>query len=272
MKISIINGDGKLTYTDTVESASGTSSSTSSTGSAGSSSSSTSSADTTSFSSTLNRVYVADNLSSIKSYNDIFKEAAETYGVDYNLLVAMAKQESGFDANATSSSGAMGIMQLMPATAEELGVENPYDAYENIMGGAKYIAQKLEEQGGNVGLALAAYNAGSGAVAAAGGIPEYEETQNYVINITSMMTRGVEVPAINYVPEASTKEALTADLEKLLAEFSEHDSYDEFINQLNTTLEAASSELTDTTDAKTAYEALLSNTNATIKNMLENNG
>ena len=117
----------------------------------------------------------------------IFKEASETYGVPENLLVAMAKQESNFQADATSSSGAMGIMQLMPATAEALGCENPYDARENIMAGAKYISQLLDRYNGDTSLALAAYNAGSGNVAKYGGIPPFAETQNYVEKVLGFM-------------------------------------------------------------------------------------
>ena len=113
-----------------------------------------------------------------------FQEAAATYGVDVKLLELIAQKESNFHADATSHAGAMGIMQLMPATAEGLGVTDPYDARQSIMGGAKYIADKLAMYGGNVSLALAAYNAGSGNVAKYGGIPPFTETQNYVAWIT----------------------------------------------------------------------------------------
>ena len=113
-----------------------------------------------------------------------FEEAAATYGVDVRLLELIAKKESNFRSDAVSHAGAMGIMQLMPATAEGLGVENPFDARENIMGGAKYIADKLAMYSGNVSLALAAYNAGSGNVAKYGGVPPFAETQNYVSWIT----------------------------------------------------------------------------------------
>lgn len=109
-----------------------------------------------------------------------FKEAAKKYGVDIKLLKSIAKQESNFDPNATSKSGAMGIMQLMPFTAEELGVEQPYDAKSNIMGGAELIAKLLDKYDGDKTLALAAYNSGSGNVAKYGGVPPFKETQNYV--------------------------------------------------------------------------------------------
>lgn len=130
--------------------------------------------------------------SNFKSYlgesqelDTIFQKAADTYGVDVNLLKSIAKTESNFTTDATSSAGAMGIMQLMPNTAKALGVSNPYDAEESIMGGAKYISQMLKKYDGDVKLALASYNAGPGNVAKYGGIPPFKETQNYVTKVMS---------------------------------------------------------------------------------------
>lgn len=118
--------------------------------------------------------------------NSYFVEAANTYGVDVNLLKCIAYAESNFDPDATSRSGAMGVMQLMPKTAEGLGVTDAYDAEQNIMGGAKYISIQLERFDGDVELALAAYNAGPGNVQKYGGIPPFEETQNYVKKIMNI--------------------------------------------------------------------------------------
>lgn len=117
----------------------------------------------------------------------IFEEAASTYNVSVNLIKAVAKAESGFNPSAVSKSGAIGVMQLMPSTARSLGVTDPYDARQNIMGGTKYLRQNLDRFNGNVSLALAAYNAGPNAVQKYGGIPPYQETQNYVKIVTSYM-------------------------------------------------------------------------------------
>jgi len=122
-----------------------------------------------------------------QSMDAIFEEAARTYDVPLNLLKAMGKAESGFDADAVSPAGAQGVMQLMPATARSLGVEDPFDARSNIMGGAKYISQKLKQYNGNIDLALAAYNAGSGNVAKYGGVPPFKETRDYIKRIRGYM-------------------------------------------------------------------------------------
>ena len=118
--------------------------------------------------------------------NTYFKQAADTYGVDVNLLKCIAYAESSFRPNITSGAGAMGIMQLMPKTAEGLGVRDAYDPQQNIMGGAKYISIQLERFDGNIEYALAAYNAGPGSVEKYDGIPPYEETQNYVKKIMNI--------------------------------------------------------------------------------------
>lgn len=123
--------------------------------------------------------------------SSIFEEAANTFGVSVNLLQSIAKAESNFNANAVSSAGAVGIMQLMPATAAALGVTDSRDAYQNIMGGAKYISQLLQKYSGNISLALAAYNAGSANVDKYGGIPPFSETQNYVKKVLSYLENGV---------------------------------------------------------------------------------
>ncbi len=129
-----------------------------------------------------------------KTYNldSIFQEASEKYGVSIDLLKAVAYNESGFNPQATSHCGAMGIMQLMPATAEGLGVKDAYDPYQNIMGGAKYLSQLSKMFDGNTKLTIAAYNAGPGNVQKYDGIPPFEETQNYVKNVMATLKNGVD--------------------------------------------------------------------------------
>lgn len=125
----------------------------------------------------------ASGLSCSAQLDAIFDEASSKYGVDAKFLKAIAKCESDFSTECTSRSGAMGIMQLMPQTAASLGITNAYDPYQNIMGGARYISEKLAQYNGDKSLALAAYNAGSGNVAKYGGIPPFKETQNYVAKV-----------------------------------------------------------------------------------------
>ncbi len=115
--------------------------------------------------------------------DSIFAAASQKYGVPVNLLKAVAKAESNFNSHTTSSCGAMGIMQLMPATAKSLGVTDAYNPEQNIMGGAKYLSQMLKEFDRNTQLAVAAYNAGPGSVKKYDGIPPFKETQNYVAKV-----------------------------------------------------------------------------------------
>jgi soluble lytic murein transglycosylase-like protein len=106
--------------------------------------------------------------------------AAKKYGIDPALLAGLVKQESGFNPTAGSPAGARGLTQLMPGTAAGLGVTNVLDPVQSLDGGAKYLRQQLDAFGGDVARALAAYNAGPGAVQRYGGVPPYAETQNYV--------------------------------------------------------------------------------------------
>lgn len=116
----------------------------------------------------------------------LIDQVAQAHGLPANLLTALVQEESGFDPAARSSAGAMGLTQLMPGTAASLGVSDPWNASENLNGGATYLAGLLQSYHGNVALALAAYNAGPGAVTRWGGIPPYPQTQAYVRNILAM--------------------------------------------------------------------------------------
>lgn len=111
------------------------------------------------------------------------EDAARQHGVDPRLVAAVARRESAFRADVVSNAGAIGIMQLMPDTARYLGVENAYDARQNIFGGTRYLRTLLDTFHGDLDLTLAAYNAGPGAVAKYHGIPPFRETQNYVVAV-----------------------------------------------------------------------------------------
>jgi soluble lytic murein transglycosylase-like protein len=119
--------------------------------------------------------------------------AAARHNVDPNLVRAVVKVESNFNSNAVSRKGAMGLMQLMPSTARSLNVKNPFDPEQNVDAGVRHLKQLLENYGGDVNLTLAAYNAGSGAVARSSGVPRFAETQNYVRRITNLYYGGFDL-------------------------------------------------------------------------------
>ncbi len=122
-----------------------------------------------------------------RKFEAIVDQASMTYGVPIALIHAVISQESAYDPNALSPKGAMGLMQLMPQTAKHFDVENAFDPEENIMAGTRYLSELLHKYNHNIARALAAYNAGEGAVSKYDGIPPYPETQNYVYKIMLKM-------------------------------------------------------------------------------------
>lgn len=117
-------------------------------------------------------------------YEDLIQEAARRYKVNPDLVRAVIRAESAFDALAVSTAGAQGLMQLMPALSQELGVRDPFDPRENVMAGTHYLAYLLDNHHGDVELALASYNAGPAAVDRYNGVPPFPETQQYIKTVT----------------------------------------------------------------------------------------
>jgi len=137
-----------------------------------------------------------ETVSSPLDVDAAIEQAAARHNVDPNLVRAVVKVESNFNPNAVSRKGAMGLMQLMPSTARQLNVKNPFDPQQNVDAGVRHLKQLLDSYGGNIKLTLAAYNAGAGAVARSSGVPHYAETQNYVRRITKLYNSGSNVGPI----------------------------------------------------------------------------
>jgi soluble lytic murein transglycosylase-like protein len=146
----------------------------------------------------------------------LVQQSASRFQVDPDLVKAVIRVESGFDAKAVSSKGAMGLMQLIPATAQRFGVANPFDPKQNIEGGVNYLKHLLDLFGGDLKLSLAAYNAGEHTVQRFGGIPAIAETQNYVRRVTSIYQTG-DAPAA--ASRTTTKEPPKVPITRFVDEF-----------------------------------------------------
>jgi soluble lytic murein transglycosylase-like protein len=130
---------------------------------------------------------IDEELDPREALEPIIQEAAALHGVDPDLVKAVIQTESRFDARAQSGAGARGLMQLMPRTAKAVGIEDPFDARQNIFGGVKYLSQMMQRYDGNTALALAAYNAGPGNVRRHRGVPPFRETRGYVSKIAKLV-------------------------------------------------------------------------------------
>ena len=144
---------------------------------------------------------------------DIARQKARTYGVNEDIFLRLVGAESGWNPRAKSAAGAMGLVQLMPGTAQGLGVSDPYDPVQSLTGGARYLSQQLKRFG-SYDKALAAYNAGPGNVERYGGIPPFQETQNYVKKILG----GVDVAA-KPKPQPQAEQGSGLDVQNFLKGF-----------------------------------------------------
>jgi soluble lytic murein transglycosylase len=137
----------------------------------------------------------AGGYSATGRYDELIHDAAERFGVDYRLIKAVIHAESAFDHRAVSRKGAQGLMQLMPSTARDLRVSDPFDPRQNVYGGTRYLKQMLQRYDNDVSLSLAAYNSGPSTVERYGGVPPYRETVSYIRKVKSLMNRYDREPA-----------------------------------------------------------------------------
>ena len=260
MKISVINDKGTTVYSETVDKAAPSADF-----------ANTLSQEAAKLSDTYNSLGASGADARTMSLEDMFNEAASVYNIDVNFLKAVAKLESDFNPDSVSSAGAVGIMQLMPSTAKGLGVEDIYDPYQNIMGGAKYLSDMFNRFGGDYELAYAAYNAGPGAVSRAGGIPQNNETPKAVALVMNYYNNGVTVPNRIYTVNAGSssevsddsaeaKAKLASELAEKLKEFPNHTSYEFFVEEM---------QKENNSTADNAYENMLSQANSIIRKMID---
>lgn len=209
------------------------------------------------------------------SLYDIFEKASKTYNVPLDLLMAVGKAESSYRTDAVSPHGAQGVMQLMPATAAELGVTDSFDPEQNIMGGAKYLSQMLEKFNGDATLACAAYNAGANNVEKYNGVPPFEETQKYVKIIADYRTQGVSAPtdAISTSYQAvSNPSTINSTAENTLEDLFSYDDYLRFLEiYLNQILNSAiSNSAKKDTDSETTLAYQNIKYNNSVMNLIKN--
>jgi hypothetical protein len=166
---------------------------------------------------------LAQHLPQAGSFDDLFLNAGAKYNISPALLKAVASAESGFNPDEISSSGAVGLMQIMPETARQLGID-PRNPVQSIQGAASYLRTLLNQFDGNTTLAIAAYNAGPGAVTRYNGIPPFKETQDYVVHVAGLMKQyssssaGPEAEGVSYAPENAGSPAISGSSAGALAD------------------------------------------------------